>query len=131
MSRCPAPGLNALQTFAAELASPLPLARIAAVVGEAAMDLLDAEIVVVAVHVDDPRHLRGVHIAGIPRDGHDRLSAAPCDEASLVTEIDRLLGSNGASRSLGAARRTADPAGRVPSRPDGGRPGGGPALLRG
>ena len=59
--------LERLQAFAAELASPLPLARIAAVVGEAAMELLDAEIVVVAVHVDDPRHLRGVHIAGIPR----------------------------------------------------------------
>jgi hypothetical protein len=94
--------LERLQAFAAELASPLPLARIAAVVGEAATALLDAEIVVVAVQVDDPRHLRGVHIAGIPRDGHDRLFAAPCDEAGLVTEIDRLLGGNGTSRSPGA-----------------------------
>jgi DNA-binding winged helix-turn-helix (wHTH) protein len=94
--------LERLQAFAAELASPLPLVRIAAVVGEAAMELLDAEIVVVAVHVDDSRHLRGVHIAGIPENGHDRLSAAPCDETSLVTEIDRLFGSNGASRSPAA-----------------------------
>ena len=65
--------LESLQALAAQLASPLPLQRIAAVVGEAAMELLDAEIVVVAVHVDDRRHLRGVHVAGVPRDGHDRL----------------------------------------------------------
>lgn len=94
--------LERLQAVAAELASPLPLVGIAAVVGEAATELLNAEIVVVAVHVDDSRHLRGVHIAGIPENGHDRLSAAPCDEASLVTEIDRLLGPDGASRSPGA-----------------------------
>jgi DNA-binding winged helix-turn-helix (wHTH) protein len=94
--------LASLQTLAGELASPLPLARIAGVVGEAAMNLLDAEIVVVAVHVDDPQHLRGVHIAGIPGDGRDRLSAAPCDEASLLAEIDRLLGGNGASTAVGS-----------------------------
>jgi DNA-binding response OmpR family regulator len=93
--------LESLQRLAAELGAPLPLPRIAAVVGGAALDLLEAEIVVVAVHVDDPRHLRSVHIAGIPRDGHDRLSAAPCDEASLVAEIDRLLGRNEASRAIG------------------------------
>ena len=93
--------LGALQTLAAQLASPLPLARIAGVVGDAAMDLLGAEIVVVAVHVDDPRHLRGVHVAGIPRNGHDQLAAAPCDEASLLAEVDRLLAGTGASRFAG------------------------------
>jgi DNA-binding winged helix-turn-helix (wHTH) protein len=64
----------------------------------AALDLLDAEIVIVAVRVDDPRYLRSVHVAGIPQDGRDRLSA-PCDEAGLLAEIYRLLGSNGTSRA--------------------------------
>ena len=89
--------LESLQAIAAELSSPLPLARIAAVVGEGVLNLLDAEVVVVAVHVDDPRHLRSVHMAGMPQDGHDRLSAAPCDEASVIAEIDRHLSSHGAS----------------------------------
>jgi DNA-binding response OmpR family regulator len=92
--------LQSLQELAGELASPLPLARIAAVVGDAARYLVDAEIVVVAVHVDDRRHLRGVHVAGVPRDAHDRLSEAPCDEASLVAEVDRLV-RNGASQAVG------------------------------
>lgn len=94
--------LRSLQTLAAELASPLPLTRIAAIVGGAAVDLLDAEITIVAVHVDDPRHLRSVHIAGVPHEGHERLSAAPCDEASLVAEIHQLLCSNGVSRPDGS-----------------------------
>ena len=77
---------------------PLPLARIAAVVGEGLLGLLDAEVVVVvAVRVDDLRHLRSVHMAGMPQDGHDRLSAAPRDEASVIAEIDRFLSSHGAS----------------------------------
>ena len=93
--------LEALQALAEELASPLPLARIAGAVGAAAIDVLGAEIVVVAVHVDDPRHLRGVHVAGIPPDDHDQLAAAPCDEASLLAEVDRLLAGSGASRVVG------------------------------
>ena len=88
--------LERLELLAAELSSPLPLARVAAVVGVAALDLLDAEIVVVAVHVDDPRYLRSVYMAGISQDGRDRLSS-PCDEAGLIAEIDQLLGSNGTS----------------------------------
>jgi DNA-binding winged helix-turn-helix (wHTH) protein len=91
--------LESLQAVAEELAAPLPLVRIATIVGEAAMDLLEAEIIVVAVHIDDPRHLRGVHIAGIPPGGQAQLSAAPCDEAGLVEEIDLLLGGNGAPRA--------------------------------
>jgi DNA-binding winged helix-turn-helix (wHTH) protein len=94
--------LESLQTLAAQLASPLPLQRIAAVVGETAMGLLDADIVALAVHVDDHRHFRGVHVAGVPADGRDRLSAAPCDEASLIAEIDELLGGHGASREVGS-----------------------------
>ncbi|HEX5622168.1 MAG TPA: winged helix-turn-helix domain-containing protein [Solirubrobacteraceae bacterium] len=94
--------LDSLQVLAAQLAAPLSLQRIAAVVEQAAMDLLDAEIVAVAVHVDDRRHFRGVQIAGIPHDGHERLSAAPCDEASLVAEIDQLLGGHGAARGVGS-----------------------------
>jgi len=88
--------LERLETLAAALSSPLPLARIAAVVGVAAVDLLDAAIVIVALHVDDPRYLRSVHMAGIPQEGCDRLSG-PCDEAGLIAEIDRLIGSNGTS----------------------------------
>jgi DNA-binding winged helix-turn-helix (wHTH) protein len=94
--------LDSLETVAVQLASPLPLQRIVAVVGQAAIDLLDAEIVALAVHVDDRRHCRGVHIAGVPHDGHERLSAAPCDEASLVAEIDELLDSHGASLAIGS-----------------------------
>ena len=94
--------LESLQMLAAQLASPLPLQRIAAVVGEAAMGLLDADIVALAVHVDDRRHFRGVHVAGVPGDGCDHLSAAPCDEASLIAEIDELLGSHGATRGVGS-----------------------------
>jgi DNA-binding winged helix-turn-helix (wHTH) protein len=93
--------LECLKTLAAELSSPLPLARIAAVVGAAALKLLDAEIVVVAARVDDPRQLRSVHIAGIPQDCHDRLCAAPYDEASLIAEIDRLRADYGAARAGG------------------------------
>ena len=93
--------LESLQTLAAELASPLPLARIAAVVGETARDLLDAQIVVVAVHVDDARHLRVVHSAGVPRDRPDSLLAAPSDEAELVAQIDRRLVSTGSPQAAG------------------------------
>ena len=91
--------LESLQALAATLSSPLPLARIAAVAGEGVLDLLDAEVVVVAVHVDEPRHLRSVHTAGIPQDGHERISAAPFDEASVIAEIDQLLSSHRASHA--------------------------------
>jgi DNA-binding winged helix-turn-helix (wHTH) protein len=93
---------RSLQTLTAELAAPLPLGRIAAAVGHAANDLLDAEIVVLAAHVDDSRRLRAVHVAGLPEDGHDRLSAAQADEAGLVAEIERSLGAGSPPQALGA-----------------------------
>jgi DNA-binding winged helix-turn-helix (wHTH) protein len=93
---------RSLQTLTAELAAPLPLGRIAAAVGRAAIDLLDVEIVVIAAHVDVARRLRAVHVVGLSEDGHDRLSAAEADEADLIAEIERSFGAGGPPRAIGA-----------------------------
>ena len=124
--------LESLQTLAAQLASPLPLQRIAAVVGEAAMELLDAEIVAVAVHVDDS--------PALPQRSHRRRSTGMATIGCLQRPATRRAWSRrsmscsavaGASHAGRVARGTADPAGRVPSRPDGGRAARAPSLLRG
>jgi len=93
--------LGGLRTLAAVLASPLPLEQIATVVAEAALEFLDVQILVIAVHIDDQRHLRAVHVSGVPLSRQRRLAADPSDEASLVAEIQQLLGSPDSSRIVG------------------------------
>ena len=87
--------LGALQAVAAVLALPLSLERIAAVVAQAATDLLDAEILVIAIHVDDLRHLRAVHASGLSRSPNGALAALPSDQAAVVAVIEQHLGGNG------------------------------------
>jgi DNA-binding winged helix-turn-helix (wHTH) protein len=94
--------LGALQAVAAVLASPLSLEQIAAVVADAATELLDAEILVIAIHVDDPRHLRTVHASGLSRRPNGRLAALPSDKASVLSVIEQYLGGNGSPRTAGA-----------------------------
>lgn len=94
--------LGALRAVAAVLASPLSLERIAAVVAEAATELLDAQILVIAIHIDDPRHLRAVHASGLSRSPNGALAALPSDEAGVVTVIEQHLGGNGSARAAGA-----------------------------
>ncbi len=94
--------LGTLQAVAAVLASPLSLEEIAAVVADAATELLDAEILVIAIHVDDPRHLRAVHASGLSRSPNGALAALPSDQASVLTVIEQHLGGNGSPRVAGA-----------------------------
>lgn len=119
--------LGALRTVADVLALPLPLERIATVVAEAAIELLEAQILVVAIHVDDPHRLRAVHVSGIPRSRTGRISELPCDEASLTAEIAQLLRGTRSSRAAAAlealpipqvsCRRGLIVAGRLDGRP--------------
>ena len=94
--------LGALQAVAVMLASPLSLERIAAVVADAATELLDAQVLVIAIHVDDPRHLRAVHASGLTRSPNGALAALPSDQAGVVTVIEQHLGGNGSARAAGA-----------------------------
>ena len=95
------PRLGALQAVAAVLALPLSLERIAAVVAEATTELLDAQILVIAIHIDDPRHLRAVHASGLSRSPNGALAALPSDEAGVLTVIEQHLGGNGSQRAAG------------------------------
>ena len=83
--------LRSLHTAVTELSRPLPLERIAAVVAEAAVDALDPEAVVIAIHEHDGLHLRGVHVAGLPEQTRQRLCTQPTAAPRLVKEIERLL----------------------------------------
>jgi Transcriptional regulatory protein, C terminal/GAF domain len=83
--------LRSLHTAVTELSRPLPLQRIVAVVAHAAVDALDPEAVVIAIHEDDGLHLRGVHVAGLPEQTRQRLCTQPTAAPHLVKEIERLL----------------------------------------
>ncbi len=80
--------IRSLQAVAAELARPLPLDRIAAVVAEAGTRTLDAEILLVAIYDDAARHLRLVHRSGLPTGGSHRLPAALTFASSLLARTE-------------------------------------------
>jgi DNA-binding winged helix-turn-helix (wHTH) protein len=96
--------LRSLQAATTELSRPLALRRIAAVVADAAIEALDAQAVLIAVH-EDPEHLRGVHVAGLPEEVRRRLCAFPNTRPLLIEEIERSLrraGSAAATVTLAA-----------------------------
>ncbi|HEX5622170.1 MAG TPA: winged helix-turn-helix domain-containing protein [Solirubrobacteraceae bacterium] len=82
--------LRSLQAVVAELGRPLPLARIAAVVTDAAIAALDAEAMIVAVNENDD-HLRGVHVAGLSQETRRRLCGRPNAAPFLIGELGRSL----------------------------------------
>ena len=89
--------LRSLQTAVTELSRPVPLEQVAAIVADAAIDALDPQAVVIAIHEHDDLHLRGVHVAGLP----EQAPAAPLHTtdrrpAPLVGEIEHSLRSAGA-----------------------------------
>jgi DNA-binding winged helix-turn-helix (wHTH) protein len=67
--------LGSLQLVAAELAGPVSLERVAAVVSEAAAKAITAETILVAVPDEAGRHLRVVHESGLSTTARHRLPA--------------------------------------------------------
>lgn len=85
------PRLRSLQAAITDLSRPLALERIGAVVSCAAMDALDAQAMVFAIHENGGPHLRAVHAAGLPDETRRRICTGPATPPHLIEEIDRFL----------------------------------------
>ena len=88
------PYLRSLHSAVADLSRPLALERIAAVVCDAAMEALDVQALVIAVHDNGGSSVRGVHTAGLPDDVRERICARSTAAPELVGEIDGFLRSS-------------------------------------
>ena len=122
------PYLRSLHAAVADLSRPLALERIAAVVCDAAMEALDAQALVIAVHDNGGSSLRGVHATGLPDDVRDRICMRSAAAPELVGEIDRFLRSSGPGPA--SRRGAADLPGRARPRSPRPRPARRPAVLR-
>jgi GAF domain-containing protein len=89
------PYLRSLHAAVADLSRPLALERIAAVVCQAAMEALDLEALVIALHDNRGSYVRGVHATGLPDDVRDRICTRSVAAPELVGEIDRFLRGSG------------------------------------
>ena len=89
------PYLRSLHSAVADLSRPLALERIAAVVCEAAMEALDVQALVIAVHDNGGSSVRGVHATGLPDDVRQRICTRSTAAPELVREVDRFLRNSG------------------------------------
>ena len=87
--------LRSLETAVHALSRRLSLHRIATVIAQAVTDALDAQAMIIAVHEEDGRHLRGVYVAGLPEEAQHRLATIPTTAPTLVGEIDRSVRGSG------------------------------------
>lgn len=80
--------LRCLQSVVAELALPLPLERIAAIVADAAVAAFDASVVAV-LRRDEDGTLRAVQAGGLPAVARRRLSEVPAAGPSIIANVAR------------------------------------------
>jgi GAF domain-containing protein len=97
------PHLRSLHTAVADLSRPLTLERIGAVVCHSAMEALDVQALVIAVHDNGGTYLRGVHATGVPDDVRERICTRSAEAPELVREIDRFLRNSGPGPATVAA----------------------------